>query len=87
MLNTFDLSRKVSDPLKPVQTHWNPSRPTEIYPNPLKPIQAYWTEDEMSLLKLGPKFWLLGRVCEEKFEVDVKETIMKVKWDMNQNVC
>ena len=39
----------------------------------------------MSLLKLGPKFWLLGRVCEEKFEVDVKETIMKVNWDMMQN--
>ena len=40
------------------------------------------TEDEISVLRLGPKFCIFKNLCEEEFEADLEETIMKVKWDM-----
>ena len=39
-------------------------------------------DDEMNLLKLGTKFCVLGRLDEEKFEVELEHIIMKLKWDM-----
>ena len=38
-------------------------------------------EDERNLLKLGPKFCILANLDEEKFENELEQTIMKVKWD------
>ena len=40
------------------------------------------TEEEIEVLKLGPKFCLYKNLSEEEFEADLEETIMKIKWDM-----
>ena len=40
------------------------------------------TENEIDILRLGPKFCIFKNLCEEEFEADLEETIMKVKWDM-----
>ena len=40
------------------------------------------TEEEKDILRLGPKFCIYKNLCEEEFEADLEETIMKVKWDM-----
>ena len=40
------------------------------------------SENEQELLKLGPKFCLLKNLCEEEFETDLEEAIMKVKLDL-----
>ena len=39
-------------------------------------------DDEMNLLKLGPKFCLFVNLDDETFESDLEEMIMKIKWDM-----
>ena len=39
-------------------------------------------ESEKEILKLGPKFCVYKRLCDEEFEVDVEECILKIKWDM-----
>ena len=39
-------------------------------------------EDEKEVLKLGPKFCVMGRLDDEKFEIEVEQMIMKVKWDI-----
>ena len=40
------------------------------------------SEDETNALKLGPKFNLYVDLCDEEFETDVEEAILKVKWDL-----
>ena len=40
------------------------------------------TEEEKTLLKLGPKFCMLRNLIEEEFEADLEECIVKIKWDM-----
>ena len=40
------------------------------------------SEDEREALKLGPKFCVLNDLCEETFEADIEECLLKVKWDM-----
>ena len=39
------------------------------------------TDDERNLLKLGPKFCIMGQLSEEKFERELEMCIMKFKWD------
>ena len=39
-------------------------------------------EDERNLLKLGPKFCVLSNLCDEEFEVELEQSLMKVRWDM-----
>ena len=39
-------------------------------------------EDEMDILRLGPKFCLYVNLCEEEFETDLEEAIIKIKWDL-----
>ena len=38
--------------------------------------------EEIEVLKLGPKFCLLKNLTEEGFEADLEEAIMKIKWDL-----
>ena len=38
-------------------------------------------EDEKNILKLGPKFCILAQLDEERFENELEQTIMKVKWE------
>ena len=40
------------------------------------------SDDERNLLKLGPKFCVLARLCDEEFEVELEQALMKVRWDM-----
>ena len=40
------------------------------------------SEDEKNLLKQGPKFSVMGRLNEEQFEVELEQSLMKVKGDM-----
>ena len=40
------------------------------------------SEDEKNLLKLGQKFCVIGKLDEEKCEVDIEECITKLKWDI-----
>ena len=40
------------------------------------------SDDELDVLRLGPKFCLLKSLDEEDFETDLEECIMKIKWDM-----
>ena len=37
---------------------------------------------ETEMLQLGPKFCLYKNLCEEEFEADVEECLMKVRWDL-----
>ena len=39
------------------------------------------SDDEMRLLKLGPKFCVMSKLDEENFEVELEQTILKIKWD------
>ena len=45
-------------------------------------VQLKINEEEMALLRLGPKFNVMGKLCEERFEVELEQTIMKVKWEL-----
>ena len=45
-------------------------------------VQLKISEEEMTLLRLGPKFNVMGKLCEERFEVELEQTIMKVKWEL-----
>ena len=38
-------------------------------------------EDEQNLLKLGPKFSILTRLDDERFENELEQAIMKMRWD------
>ena len=38
-------------------------------------------ENEAAFLSLGPKFSILNRMCEEKFERELEESIMKFRWE------
>ena len=40
------------------------------------------SEDELNVLKLGPKYCMFVDLDDEKFETDVEEMIMKTKWDL-----
>ena len=40
------------------------------------------SEDEIAVLKLGPKFCVFTDLNMEEFETDLEESILKVKWDM-----
>ena len=40
------------------------------------------TEEEKTLLKLGPKFCMLRNLIEEEFEADLEECFVKIKWAM-----
>ena len=42
-------------------------------------------EDEKNILKLGPKFCILAQLDEERFESELEQTIMKVKWESMGN--
>ena len=39
------------------------------------------SEDEMSVLRLGPKFCEYKNLCDEAFEVEIEQTLMKYKWE------
>ena len=39
-------------------------------------------DNERAALKLGPKFCIYNKLCDEEFEVDVEECILKIKWDL-----
>ena len=38
--------------------------------------------NELEVLKLGPKFCLYVKLVDEDFETDLEESIMKIKWDL-----
>ena len=40
------------------------------------------SKDEINLLKLGPKFCVLGHLSEENFEGELEQCILKYKWDV-----
>ena len=40
------------------------------------------SDDEIEVLKLGPKFCVYVDLDSEEFETDLEESILKVKWDM-----
>ena len=40
------------------------------------------SEEEMDVLRLGPKFCLYVNLCEEESETDLEEAIIKIKWDL-----
>ena len=44
--------------------------------------QMVINEDEKNLLRLGPKFCVMGKLSEEAFRVELEQTIMKVKWEI-----
>ena len=39
-------------------------------------------ENEVQLLALGPKFCVMKNLCEETFEVELEECIMKYRWEI-----
>ena len=39
-------------------------------------------EDEMRVLSLGPKFCVYNNLCEETFERELEETIIKYRWEL-----
>ena len=39
------------------------------------------SEDEAEVLKLGPKFCVMNRLCEETFEREIEECILKYRWE------
>ena len=39
-------------------------------------------EAEMKVLSLGPKFCILNKICEESFEREVAECIVKYRWEL-----
>ena len=43
------------------------------------------SDEEMALLRIGPKFNVMGKLCEERFEVELEQAIMKVKWEIMGN--
>ena len=39
-------------------------------------------KDEVELLRLGPKFCVLNDLCGEKFEKEIEECIVKLRWEV-----
>ena len=42
-------------------------------------------EDEKSVLLLGPKYCILKNLCEESFEREVEECVIKYRWELKKN--
>ena len=48
-------------------------------------VELIVDDDELELLRLGPKFNVLARLNEEAFECELEQMLMKVKWEMMSN--
>ena len=46
--------------------------------------EIVFTEDEKSVLLLGPKFCILKNLSEESFEREVEESIIKYRWELKK---
>ena len=60
----------------------NDMEPTIVYMKNEEPIEL--TNDEKSVLALGPKFCIMNNLNEETFEREIEETIIKYRWEMKK---